>query len=271
MQGVVVERDGSSVAVGMVYHIHQLQASNTLDERGRVAASIVRQMQSMQLIHYGYFAPGKEPGPYIDPAIIGFDNHAPFVGPWSLPLLFVLGETDARDVIRRIPAGVQIVGGVADDQLLRVPVPPATGYVAYDDVVRLITQNLQPLFTMLVKLRSIGMSDLALHSLPPPTPDEARAAELGYLCPLVTRVKIVWTMNEMFRQFCAQYGLHFVDRWPDFVDGGVAREGYLMADGVHIQNEYMRESVARFYDLTVAARTKRDADTPEPAVLWAQA
>jgi hypothetical protein len=101
---------------------------------------------------------------------------------------------------------------------------------------------------MLARLRSAGVRTLALHSLPPPTPDDARAAELGCLAPYITRVAVYWTINEMYRSFCAANGLHYIDRWSDFTAGGVVRENILLPDGCHVRHEHMRESVSLFYD-----------------------
>jgi len=244
LRSVVVERDGRAVAASAVHYVQGLSAMNAIDERGRVQPPIVVELVSMRII-------GVETGTgssAIDPALIGYADGTTFASAdVSLPLMFSIGEVDARHILSRIPAHAQPIGaptGMFSD----VPVPPLQASFQYDDLVGLISDHFQPLFEMLRRLQAIGLRTLALHSLPPPTPDDARAAELGCLAPYITRVVVHWTINELYRTFCAANGLHYIDRWDDFTSGGVARENILLADGCHVRHDDMRESVSRFYD-----------------------
>lgn len=251
LRSVVIERDGRAVAVSVVHHVHGLAAMNATDKRHRVSPHIVQQLVSTRMIGVR----SGNAGPSIDPAIIGYDDGTTFApGDLSLPLMFSIGELDARHILSRIPANAQPLGAPVGN-FADVPIPPMVASFQYDNLVALISEHFQPLFEMLRHLQTIGVSTLALHSLPPPTADDARATELGCPAPQITRVLVYWTINEMYREFCAASGIHFIDRWSDFTSGGVVRDGLLLADGCHVRHDRMRESVSRFYACWASAGT----------------
>ena len=249
LRSVVIERDGRAVAVSVVHHVHGLAAMNAADQRHRVSPQIVEALVSARMIGVR----SGSAGPLIDPAIIGYDDGTTFApADLALPLMFSIGELDARHILSRIPADAQPVGAPTG-MFADVPLRPMVASFQYDNLVALISEHFQPLFEMLRHLQTAGVSTLALHSLPPPTADDARAAELGCPAPQITRVLVYWTINEMYREFCAASGIHFIDRWSDFVHAGVVRAGLLLADGCHVRHDQMRESVSRFYDCWASA------------------
>jgi hypothetical protein len=249
---------GLPLATSPTAHIPALRAGYFLDPHGRIEPRIVSALCTLRLITYcdsgapddvgshamerNIFSPEKAFGWRVNPAMK------------DTPLLFVSGEIDARTVYQLIPPHADVPVPFPASATERIPTFEATAIVSEASITAVVAQRLEPLFRAIALLRSVGFSAIALHSIAPPTADDAQFfRELGHDTRALTRYKVVMLFNAALREHCGQNGFIFIDRWNDFTEGGLVREGY-GADAVHVKEAYMRESLDRLYEVTLARR-----------------
>jgi len=250
--------DGMPLAVVPYAHIPALKAAYYLDPQGRIGPRIVTALCALRILYYCVPSDPKT----ISPAIMGQNQFNPEGGPnWKrnpllgdVPILFMSGEVDARLVFAAIPPHADVPSAFPPEALANVPGFAATATVSEESLQNVISTTLAPMFRCFTLLRDAGLTSLAMHSISPPTPDDAQyQRELQHDTRILVRTKVIMRFNAMMKSFCEREGFIFIDRWADFTDGGLVRPGY-SADAVHVQHEYVRESLALLYERTIGAR-----------------
>lgn len=258
---VLDEATGAVLARTSLAHIPVFQASSFLEPNGAVSQKIVMALSMLRLILY---CDDTTHPKAIPQHIMGPNPMSPGWGlgwrpaewPWMAwtPILFVVGEIDVRLVLKAIPPHADLAVSIPPELLERVPKFAPAAMVTEQSVNAAIANMLAPMFRAFDLMREAGLENLAMHSISPSTPDDERfRRETTYDTRAIVRYKVIMLFNAVMRQFCERSGYLFVDRWNDFTEGGLVREGY-MADAVHVRDEYMRESAARLYELAMSRR-----------------
>jgi hypothetical protein len=118
-----------------------------------------------------------------------------------------------------------------------------------------ISTMLAPMFRAIALLREVGFTTIALHSISPPTADDAQYLhEIKHDTRALTRYKVIMLFNSAIARYCRDNDFLFVDRWSDFTDGGVRRDG-IGSDAIHIAGPQMRTSLQRLYEMTSSRRS----------------
>jgi hypothetical protein len=248
------DESGEVVASTSLAHIAVFQTSGFLEANGAINQKIVTALSMLRLILYCDDTTHPKAIPH---AIMGPNALSPLWGlgwrpaEWAwmswTPLLFVAGEIDVRNVIKAIPPHADVQVAIPPEALARVPTFSPTALVTAESVQAVVAAQLAPMFRAFELMRIAGLGPLAMHSISPCTPDdEEYRRTTTYDSRAIVRYKIIMLFNAMMREFCERSGFIFVDRWDDFTDGGLVRDGY-MADAVHIRGEHMRESLAQLY------------------------
>jgi aminoglycoside 6'-N-acetyltransferase len=250
----VTNEAGQTLATTSVANVPGLTAADFLDPLGRIGPRIVAALAQMRLVRN---IPLRDPP---DAFFIANDvMDAPPEWGWErdlllggTPLLFTVGEINARSTYLAIPHGADIPTAFPPEALSRVPSFEPTAIVQPQTVEDAIETQLSPVFRALMMLRRCGIGPIALHSISPCSTDDALVSSaLGGDSQALTRTKVIMLFNAAMRRGCERDGHLFIDRWADFTDGGLAREGYL-ADTVHVGTQ-MRESIALLYGETLGA------------------
>lgn len=248
---------GAPLAVAHTAFLPLFTAETFLDAQGRIHPQIVQALATLRLLLYcADDAPGA-----IPQTVMASTFSSPGWGPswranpWlkGTPLLVLVGEVTARFTYDAIPPVADIDLDLEPSRWERVPRFEPGAMVSRESFAQVVDARLAPLFRGLALLREYGLGPLVLHSISPCTPDdqlyqrtynrESRAQ---------TRYKTIIAYNDALKARAARDGFLFIDRWDEFTEGGLAREGYL-ADTVHVREQHMRETLVRYYDLTVGA------------------
>jgi hypothetical protein len=167
------------------------------------------------------------------------------------PLLFLSGEVDARLICHAVPLHANVPVPFRPDQTARIPTFPATAMISEESMAMAIATVLAPMFQAIGLLRDIGFSTIALHSISPPTADDAQyMREMNHDTRALTRYQVIMLFNAAMHDHCERNGFLFIDRWQDFTKGGLIRDGY-GADAVHVKDTHMRISLQRLYEMTI--------------------
>ncbi|HEX6511924.1 MAG TPA: hypothetical protein VF157_06475, partial [Chloroflexota bacterium] len=128
-------------------------------------------------------------------------------------LLFLVGDVTARHIIMRQLAQFDFILPFDVPGLDAMPGGGAQ-MVPYQQVQEFASKQLVPLFKGLQFLKGLSFNNLFLHGLPPPTLDDAAfEKEHEWLCSPRLRYKVTLMLNHLYRQFCAEQGVGFIDIW----------------------------------------------------------
>jgi hypothetical protein len=246
----VRDEQQNTVAFGTKFHIPVMRACESLDSSGRINPKIVTALVGFQALRLN-----REwwDEPIIDESLIGPNIFAESFRPNKYlindPVLFSVGDLDARDILGAVPSDLDITHTFEPKLLANIPTFIPTGHILGQVEERLL-KNLQPLFICLQHLQNIGFSNLALHSISPPTvDDDVSYKTLGFFSRALTRYKVRLLVNQFYALFCQSNNIHFIDRWNDLTDeGGRVLPDCLMPDGLHVHYEYVRPSLAKLYE-----------------------
>lgn len=265
---------GVPLACSTVAHINGLRTHQFLDSEGRVHPKITIALETLRL-----FLPiGADDARALPQHIAGENLFNPeWARGWCInpvlaraPLLFIVGEINARFLYKEIPTHADVQVAFDARSMSRIPKFTPTALVSGESVNAVVSAQLAPMFRAFELLREAGLVNIALHSISPCIADDERyLAEIQYDTRALTRYKVIMLFNEAMRSWCARSGFIFIDRWADFTEGGLVRDGY-MADAVHINNERMRESLVRLYELIDSGRQAAVGDV-DPKGLHHQA
>lgn len=248
---------GKPLATASVTHIPVFKTDEFLDGQGHLHLRVVLALAALRLLLY--CAPDKDdaiPTAFVPPNLLS--------PPWGMawraspflkrtPLLFVVGEINARQTYQAIPQHADVLVPFTAEALAGVPGFAATAQVHAESLESAIHAQLAPMFAALERLHALGLGPIALHSISPCTADDdVYRAELVYDTRALTRTKIIMLFNAALRHFCARNGFVFIDRWDELTDGGRARDGVL-ADVVHTKPELMLRSLTMLYERTLGA------------------
>lgn len=257
----VRDASGAVVACSPVAHVPGFRTNRFLDEEGRIHPSVVIALESLRILGHVDAS-----DPRAMPQHVAAENvcSPEWARSWCVmsafaetPVLFVVGEINARFLYKEIPPHADVPVRFASEALRRIPTFAPTAVVNPDAVDRVISNQLAPMFSAFELLRGAGLKRIALHSISPCTADDAQYLhEIRYDTRALTRYKIIMLFNEAMRSFCRSAGFLFVDRWDDFTDGGLVRDGY-MADAVHIAPAHMRDSLIPLYQTVQPPSTTR--------------
>jgi hypothetical protein len=256
----VEDAAGVPLAFATVAHVNGLRTHQFLSADGRIHPKIVIALEILRLLGpIGTQDPRALPDAMVSENLFNPEwANGWFVNPVmaEAPLLFVVGEVNARFLYKEIPKYADIQVPFDPSSFARVPRFTPTALVSGESVNAAVRAQLMPMFRAFELLREAGLKNIALHSISPCTADDERyLAEIQYDTYALTRYKVIMLFNDAMRAFCAQARFMFVDRWDDFTEGGLVRDGY-MADAVHVNNERMRESLIRLYELVETRRQK---------------
>jgi len=245
---------GEPLATTQVVHIPALLTSEFLESDRRLSPKLGVALAALRYIGCDDGS-GRNRETVIDPSIIGTNVFSPrsstgwkmATGWRGVPLMFITGELNTRHVIAAVPVGADVEVPFAPEQLERVPRFEPIASVSADSVRAVVAAQLDPMFQALRLLRQFGISPLVLHSISPPTSNDAQyLAETGLDTQALTRTKVVMLFNAALRAFAEAEKAIFIDRWDEVTVGGVVREGYLR-DAVHLRNDVMRASLIAVY------------------------
>jgi hypothetical protein len=154
----------------------------------------------------------------------------------TAPVLFLAGELDAREIVASIPGDAEPLLPFEAD-LSALPSTGAGAPVPAAVLQERIVRTFRPLFSMLQKLKRLGLERIALASLPPPTPDDDEYFRLtGVRCSARSRYAVHLFINSLLRTYCTQSDTIFIDTWAQVTDDNVVKPGYLV-DGLHFGPE----------------------------------
>jgi hypothetical protein len=164
----------------------------------------------------------------------------------STPVLFTVGELDAREIIASIPLDADPTLPFETD----VSALPALGVGRTLPAAPLherVLNDFRPIFAALMTLVRLGVARVALASLPPPTLDDAEYERLtGISSRARTRYKVHLLANSVLRTFCAQANIGFVDAWDAVTERNVVKPGALI-DGLHVGYMGSQPMLRRFH------------------------
>lgn len=155
-------------------------------------------------------------------------------------ILFYVGEID---VCERL---LQPIGAQSDFRLPwdGAPQTDKAGMIPYPQIKAMIEAILEPLFWGLNVLRTkIGFRCLFLHSLPPPTPDDADFSRIHrFKCSATLRNKAYMAFNHILKTKCDQYSVGFIDLWPYVTHHNQRNERYHQ-DPIHLNSQSAQWSI----------------------------
>ena len=163
--------------------------------------------------------------------------------------LLFFQEIGAREVV--LPPDVAPAGW---------PVSSAPDAVDFDTAVRIASRYLEPLERGLLLLRSYGLENVYLHSLQPPSPDDAAWAEAFFPCTAVARYQTMRLMNHLLRGVCERTGTPFVDIWPHVTGADGMVDARYCFDPVHLNLDAALITIEKFAE----AIRSRDVPAAEP-------
>lgn len=251
-------RTDEPLAAATYAHIPGLRSEYYMDRAGRINSKIVAALCSLRLMLYAELSDPRALGP----TMMEQNLYNPEGGySWRIydqlkdtPLLFVSGEIDARHIYRAVPPYADVPVPFAPEATERIPTFAATAMVTEASMTTTVNAVLAPKFRAIELLRTIGFSSIALHSVSPTTADDAQyMREIHHDTRALTRYKVIMLVNAAMRSYCDTNGFMFIDRWADFTEGGLIRDGY-GADAVHVKDVHMRTSLGLLYERTLAAR-----------------
>lgn len=116
--------------------------------------------------------------------------------------------------------------------------------IPFKQVLPLFLSSVDRFISGLQILSQMGLSDLSIHCVPPPTKnDELFLRVHEFHCPLSTRYKVSRLYNQLLKERCLDLGIPFIDIWP-IVTGD---DGMLLPerefDGVHLSRSTARDSL----------------------------
>jgi hypothetical protein len=249
---------GKALAFAPYAHIPALRSEYYLDAQGRINAKIVAALCTLRLLLYCEAHNPDAVGAHVMERNLfnPIDGYGWRINPAlkDTPLLFVSGEVDARLVCHAVPPHADVPTPFKPEETARIPGFAATAMISEESMAAAVTNVLAPMFRAIGLLRDIGFSTIALHSISPPTADDAQyLREISHETRALTRYKVVMLFNAAMREHCENTGFLFVDRWQDFTKGGLIRDGY-GADAVHVKETHMRITLQRLYEMTIARR-----------------
>jgi hypothetical protein len=104
----------------------------------------------------------------------------------------------------------------------------------FDIARRMAAERLDVLLAGIHSLHNSGLVRTYLHTVPPPTLDDARFREIhGFDCPPPTRYKAAALYNHYLKERCAQMGIPIIDVWPEVTENGYLKPEFEL-DGVHL-------------------------------------
>jgi hypothetical protein len=247
----VLDEQQNTVAFGTKFHISGFSASEFLDSSGRINPKIVTALVGFQSLRLGTDWVND---PMIDESLLApnifaksfrINSHAA-----NDPVLFSVGDYDARNILYAIPSEADIALTFEPNLLANIPTFTPTKLIPGKSFQEGVLQLLRPLFVGLRHLQKIGFRNIALHSISPPTvDDEISFKTLGSVSRALTRYKVRLLVNQFYASFCESNNIHFIDRWNDLTDeGGRVLPDCLMSDGLHVHYEYVRPSLAKLYE-----------------------
>lgn len=239
---------GEPVAFGEAWCVHGLSARTALDAAGAVHPGVVAALAGLHLLRS--LAGADDTLPYLQLGDRFFS--ASWIAP-TTAVLFVAGELDAREIIASIPLDAEPALPFPVN-LSRLPAPGSGPELPAAILQERILATFRPLFAMMQRLEHLGLTRLALASLPPPNADDDEYFRItGIRSRARTRYVVHLAVNMLFRTFCARHEAPFVDVWDDLTDGNVANPK-LFVDGLHYGYAGARATLRAFHSLAFAAR-----------------
>ncbi|HEY4441479.1 MAG TPA: GSCFA domain-containing protein [Candidatus Elarobacter sp.] len=123
---------------------------------------------------------------------------------------------------------------------------------------------LEPLERGLRVLMSYGLRNVCLHSLPPPTADDAAFARLFFPATPAARYRSLRLMNHLLRGVCERTGATFIDISPLVADEDGLVDARYAFDDVHLNLDAGLLTVKALLD-TLRARDEDEPSAVEPA------
>jgi hypothetical protein len=132
-------------------------------------------------------------------------------------------------------------------------------HVPFEVVLKLFNQVAGPLLNGLVALYDMGFTRLYLHSVPPPTLNDAEFEWMNkFYTPARLRYKAALLFNTCFATFCNQYHIGFLDIWNEVTLRNALRPEFYL-DGCHLNPTSV--------PITLDKLMTRLAADPRPAVV----
>lgn len=175
-------------------------------------------------------------GDALDPALLSFVRSRIVYAASAHPALVLMaGTIDFAAILRAIgPRAEAFVEDEALDGRLPPSALPLVPSLLLDELVE---EYFAPLVRAIELLKCEGLERLVLHSLHPPTVDDARYFALRrVVCTARARYGTVAAINRHFERICAKTGIAFLDLWDATTVDGVLDER-LSLDGDHLNYE----------------------------------
>lgn len=171
-------------------------------------------------------------------------------------IVFFAGDIDLRSVfLKQLGASNDFELPFLAPGLEAFPPVPNRQVVPTNLVIEFATKLIHPFLSGVVALQQAGFANVFVHSLAPPTLDDAQFREInGYDCPALVRYKATMLFNRLMQNVCNGTKLPFLDLWKD-----VTIENRLdprwQLDGVHLNRDATRLTVRHVVE-TLADRPR---------------
>ncbi len=172
--------------------------------------------------------------------------------PTDPPLVFFAGDIDLRSVLlKQLGAKTDFELPFAATGLEALPPAPDRQVVPSKLIIDYATKLLHPFLSGVVSLQKAGFTNVFVHSVAPPTLDDAQFREVnGYDCPALVRYKATMLFNRLIGNVCAGQKIDFLDVWKDVTIDNLIDRRYQL-DGVHLNRDAARFSVQRVVESLV--------------------
>jgi hypothetical protein len=254
--------DDSNLVTARPFPIRAFSARSMLDRDGNVADVVVQALMRCRAFHthrdfeplpgfrqqYIYYGDSEQ---FENLKITGFANDQAYV--------FVVGEVNIRWYTQRLTPDVDFPVPFSLGAVEALPAKPRHRVVSYAAVLKALADDFTPLFRALRYLRAAGLETVFLHSLPPPTPDDALAERLFKFPSLArSRYKVTMLANYLFRAVCNDIGIGFIDTWQAVTLDNILDPRYSL-EGVHLNRDHALLSIQEVHrQFTALERARQE-------------